>query len=191
MTGTIFKIMVLLAVVMVTTGCYNSEKDYEIIVEEKENLAKELDTARQEKVILTKALGNIQNEQESLQTLLNVSHNLMPGVRQQGGTTSLPPLRVLGSTAAGAGAGEDDYWVQAPAVQAPAAVVPPTAPRASTSDGPASGSTGKIYITQPGDVLSTIAMKHNTTVDRLLELNPGLRTRRDYMIWADDKIKVP
>ena len=47
-----------------------------------------------------------------------------------------------------------------------------TSPRQGTGTTPAKR--GKFYRVQAGDTLETIAEKHGTTVDALLELNPGI-----------------
>jgi LysM repeat protein len=40
-------------------------------------------------------------------------------------------------------------------------------------------------------VLSNIARANNTTVARILELNPNLRNRRNYMIYANERLRLP
>lgn len=183
------RFFIIMALVVVTTGCYNSENDYQRLLVEKESLAQELSVARQEKIILTQALDNIKKEREGLQILLNISQSLVPGGSPGSTAIALPPLRVLGTPVVGVE--EDDYWVQSPIAPA-VTVIPPTAPRPPAARPTASTTASNgIYVTQPGDVLSSIAFKHATTTTRLLELNPQIRSRPDYMIWANDKIKVP
>jgi LysM repeat protein len=100
---------------------------------------------------------------------------------------------------------EYDDWTQPlPAPRTPAAAqararaaatsVAATAAGAAAAApaGPAAGAqANRVYVTRPGDVLSNIATRNNTTVETLLNLNPYLRNRRDYIIWENDKIKLP
>ncbi|MDR2302436.1 MAG: LysM peptidoglycan-binding domain-containing protein [Deltaproteobacteria bacterium] len=47
------------------------------------------------------------------------------------------------------------------------------------------------YTVQTGDTLSTIAQRHNTSTATLLALNPYLMDRNNYMVWENDKIRLP
>lgn len=58
---------------------------------------------------------------------------------------------------------------------------PATASASATAAGP------RTYVVQPGDSLSAIAAEHDTTVDALLEANPGLTED----ITAGDEINLP
>ena len=174
--------------VLPVAGCFNSETDYERLVEEKEGLVKELARANQEKEILGRALENIKVEQERLQILLNTSRSNLAAAAESpgaagGGMPPLPPL--TGDAPAIAWSGE--YWNQPQTTPPPASV-----PRSTASSGSSSSSSGRnTYKPRPGDVLSNIAQRNNTTVDRLLELNPRIAQRRNYMIYPNDEIVLP
>ena len=53
---------------------------------------------------------------------------------------------------------------------------PATPAAATTTTAPSGpiGSTPRYYTIRPGDTLSLVAVRFDTTVDRLLELNPGV-----------------
>lgn len=180
-------ILIVLLAAALTTGCFNAESDYDRLQGEKADLAADLETAKQENEILTRALASIKQEQETLQALLRIGRSLSPGVPPSSGGAGvgLPPLAMNGQTApAVVGVEEDDDWVQ------PSAAAASRAPAPAPTPAPAAPS-GRVYVTKPGDVLATIARRHNTTVDVLLELNPQIRNRRNYMIWENDKIQLP
>ena len=159
-------------------GCFNSESDYEQLVQEKEVLAAELATATRENEILTQALENIKQEQENLQILLNTSRSNLAaaGSAGAGSSPTLPPLS--GDAPAFSWGGWD--WTPPPDAFDPPAQSETPAP-----------SREKIYRPKPGDTLYTIARHHGTTLETLLELNPYLQQRRNYMIRDTDKIKLP
>ena len=60
----------------------------------------------------------------------------------------------------------------------------PAAPAATSTE-------RRTYKTRPGDTLSTIANRNNTTVERLIELNPFLQQRRNFMIYDTDVLTLP
>jgi len=182
-------ILGLILAALPAAGCFNSETDYERLVEEKEGLMAELTRANQEKEILNRALENIKREQERLQILLNTSRSSLAAA---GGTgTGLPPLPPLTGDAP-AIAWDGEYWGQAPApAVTPPASVPRSAATAPASSTSSSATGRRTYKPKDGDVLSSIAQRHNTTVDRLLELNPRIAQRRNYMIWTTDEIVLP
>jgi hypothetical protein len=59
------------------------------------------------------------------------------------------------------------------------------------SEGAAQTASAETYVVQAGDTLSTIAQRHNTTTAALLSLNPYLMDRNNYMVWENDKIRLP
>ena len=186
MVRSILKIFIPMLALIATLGCFNSEKEYESLENENKVLAESLQVVENENIILNRALENIKAEKESLQSsleALNNSNRNMAITAQSTAAKSTPPSGIQ-PTGGNANTAADDYWIEA---TDPVISTPPM----RTTTNTASGGSGKIYTTQPGDVLSTIAEKHNTTTARLLDLNPQLRNRRDYMIWANDKIKVP
>jgi LysM repeat protein len=163
-------------------GCFNSEKDYEQLVEEKNGLAAELEAANRENEILTRALDNIKGEQEALQILLNTSRGRLTGASGGAGAPLPPPGSEPSPTVSWGGwewsIPADALPDPASSPEIPAAVPPPV-------------SSGRVYQPRPGDVLSAIAARNNTTVEELVELNPFLRSRRNYMIWETDRIRLP
>ncbi len=161
----------LMAVLLAATGCYNSESDYERLLEEKDSYAGQLAAAREENEILKQALANITAEQERLQTLLDMEKSRLAAAAR--------PLR----TAGGAG-GDEDIWVEAPVRQAAPAVRETAAPSRPASS-------GRTYVVRPGDILYSIASRHNTTVDAILELNPRVRARRNSMIHEGERLQMP
>jgi LysM repeat protein len=60
----------------------------------------------------------------------------------------------------------------------------PVTPQAQTTQ-------TKIHITKPGDTLSIIAQRYNTSVEAIIKLNPFLKTRRDFMLMEHDPINLP
>jgi LysM repeat protein len=83
-------------------------------------------------------------------------------------------------------------------LNAQAAGSPPTdttAPTDGTESTSTAGATqtaaGQTYLVKTGDTLSVIAQKNNTTVSILLNLNPYLMDRNNYMVWENDKIRLP
>ncbi|MDR1920293.1 MAG: LysM peptidoglycan-binding domain-containing protein [Candidatus Adiutrix sp.] len=74
------------------------------------------------------------------------------------------------------------------AVLAPSAGSP-TAPPAA--EAPSRPPDDKVYRAQPGDTLSSIAGRHNATVEQILALNPTLANRSNNMVWIDDLILLP
>ncbi len=166
-----------------TPGCFNSESDYERLVEENNNLSAELAKATRENEILTQALNNIKQEQESLQLLLNESRSRLAEGGQSPGAAS----QASGETPAFSWDGWD--WTPPPDAFDPPAETPQTT--AQTRPEPAAPAGERIYRPKSGDTLYTIARRNNTTLEALLELNPQLRRRNNYMIWETDKIKLP
>jgi len=179
-------------------GCWNSEADFKALLEENNALTAELSEVRQENEILNRALEDIKREQEVLQLLLSTGKGNL-----NTGRLSLPPgvQYAGGSQAQGGDQGgnwEEEWQTPRPpaTVGVPALPVPPVqvaspaAPVPSTPV-PAAVQSGRIYVTKDGDVLSNIARANNTTVARLLELNPSLRNRRNYMIYTNERLRLP
>ena len=161
-------------------GCFSSEAEYQALLEDNNTLSVELTEARRENEILGRALDDIKREQESLLLLLNAGKSNLTS-----GRASLPTALQLGGgpPQAAAPANEEP---QAPRPPAPATPPPsPAPPRAAAQEG------GRIYVTRPGDVLTNIAQANRTTVARILELNPHLRSRRNYMIYDNERIRLP
>jgi len=173
-----FKIFLIL-VLLTATGCFNSESDYEKLVEQKDSYAAQLAAAKEENEVLKQALANITAEQDRLQTLLDMERrrlnaSAIPAGAGPGGTDA-----ASAETPSDAG---DDIWVEAPARQEAPAQTSPV--RTATSS-------GRVYVVKPGDVLYTIASRNNTTVEAILELNPRIRDRRNHMIHENEKIQLP
>lgn len=174
-------IMSLLLASLTSTGCLNSESDYQQLVEEKESLKAELAKATGENEILTEAMHNIRREQENLQILVNTVRS-----RINSETSSLAPgaapLQPLTGDAPTISWGGWDW-----------AIPPDAFPNAleNGSPSPAAPPGGRIYRPKPGDVLSTIAARHNTSVAELVRLNPYLQRRNNFMIWETDEIVLP
>lgn len=163
------------------SGCFNSESDYQQLVEEKESLKGELDAAARENDILTGALHNVRKEQESLQILVNTARSRIASETSTAppSTAPLQPLTGDSQTISWGG------WEWA----IPPDALPEAVEEAAPTPAPSSG--GRIYRPRPGDVLSSIASRHNTTVSELVRLNPYLSNRRNYMIWETDEIRLP
>jgi hypothetical protein len=138
-----------------------------------------LEAANRENEILTRALDNIKREQEVLQILLNTSRSQLTGASG----APLPPLSGEPSPTVSWGGWE---W----SIPADALPDPAFSPETQTAAPPPVAS-GRTYQPRPGDVLSAIAARNNTTVEELVELNPFLRSRRNYMIWETDRIRLP
>jgi LysM repeat protein len=183
--------------VLAAAGCYNTETDYQALLGENNALSAELAEARQENEILTRALEDIKREQESLQLLLSAGKSNLNAGRISS------PLVVAGVQARASGGDSWEEEWQAPqaqtAIQAPAAITPsppaaapvPAPPVTAPAAAPAPAASGRYYVTKPGDVLSNIARANNTTVNRILELNPNLRNRRNYMIYPNERLRMP
>ena len=62
------------------------------------------------------------------------------------------------------------------------------APAAST---PLATPSGKYHVVGKQDYLSKIAVKYGTTIAVLLELNPQIKTRRDYFVSEGERISLP
>ena len=162
-------------------GCYNSESDYQALLEENNTLIAELEEARKENEILTRALDNIKQEEEALQRLLNAGRQSLTAGR-------IPRLSASSSSSAPVS------QAQAPAAPDWTEEWQTPRPAESSSSAPAAGaeaSPGGYYVVKPGDVLLNIAIAHNTTVDKILELNPKLRSRRNFMIYDNDRLRMP
>jgi hypothetical protein len=104
-----------------------------------------------------------------------------PADPTQAGVSAPPPAPARASTA------------PPPAVPAPAGA-PARASVSADPDAesaPAQTGGGRYYVTKSGDVLSNIARANRTTVAKLLELNPNLRNRRDYVIYANERLRLP
>jgi LysM repeat protein len=70
--------------------------------------------------------------------------------------------------------------------------VPPPAPKAETtrskSSEPSGGESGKTYVVKSGDTFEKIANKHGTTIDALMQANPGVDPRR---LQIDQRLRLP
>ena len=162
-------------------GCFNSEADFQALLEENNTLSVELAEVRQENEILSRALEDVKREQEALQLLLKAGKGNL-----NAGRASRP------SVLAEAG-GDDDWQTPQPIT---AASVPPPPPPPSPSVSPSVSAAApdqgtRVYVTKAGDVLSNIARTNRTTVARILELNPNLRNRPNYMIYANERLRLP
>jgi hypothetical protein len=182
-------------------GCFNSEAEYQALLEENNTLSAELAEVRNENEILTLALADIKREQEALQLLLNAGKSNLNASRVNPPpaalTAGVEPAPAADMAPAPAAAEGDEEW-PAPAPPAPEASAPetpapaaPAAPAVDRAQAPARASGGRYYVTKPGDVLSYIARANQTTVAKLLELNPNLRNRRDYMIYENERLRLP
>jgi LysM repeat protein len=181
-------------------GCFNSEADYQALLEENNALSAELDEVRNENEILTRALADINREQETLQLLLSAGKSNLnagrvnpPPVALAAGedqAADIAPAPAADSTPAPAAAGGNEEW-QTPAPPAAPAEALAAAPAVDTVQAPAPARSSRYYVTKPGDVLSYIARANQTTVAKLLELNPNLRNRRDYMIYENERLRLP
>lgn len=172
-------IMPLLLACLPLTGCLNSESDYQQLVEEKELLKAELAAAAKENEILTGALHNIRKEQETLQILVNTARSRISSETSTAppSTAPLQPLTGDAPTISWGG------WEWA---------IPPDAFSDNAGGGSAAtSSSGRVYRPKSGDVLSSIASRHNTSVAELVRLNPYLKERRNYMIRETDEILLP
>lgn len=172
-------IMSLLLASLTATGCLNSESDYQQLVEEKETLKAELSTATTENEILTEAMQNIRREQESLQILVNTARSRMASDNSNLPPSTAPLQPLTGDAPTISWGGWD--W----------AIPPDAYPDAVENRPSSSPSSGRVYRPKPGDVLSSIAARHNTSVSELIRLNPYLKSRRNYMIWETDEIALP
>ncbi|MDR2935447.1 MAG: LysM domain-containing protein [Candidatus Adiutrix sp.] len=198
-------------------GCLNSEADYQALLEENNTLSEELAEARKENEILARALADIKREQETLQLLLNTGKRNLNAGRVN---SPLAALAAGEEQAPAAEGGQEEEWqtpaepgasapaaaeatAEVPAAPAPAgpadeaaaavpAVEASAASEAEASADPAPRSSGpRYYVTKPGDVLSHIAQANQTTVAKLLELNPNLRNRRNYVIYNNERLRLP
>jgi LysM repeat protein len=157
-------------------GCLNTEADFQALLEENNVLSEELSEVKRDNEILTRALDDIRREEEALQLLLSAGKNSL-----NAGRASLPSVAVAADGDQAQVSGGDLDEMQTPR--------PPAAPTAPTTQAQNPG--GRYYVTKAGDVLSYIARANDTTVARLLELNPNLRNRRDYMIYANERLRLP
>lgn len=156
-----FQTLTLALALTLASGCFSSEDEYKQLVEERDELAVELARANQEHDILNRARYNIAQQQQQLQDLLTVN------VR-----AAAPP----------------------PAISQPAAPSDGDSRSAAASSSSAERSQavgGRRYKPKPGDTLSTIAERHNTNVRTIINLNPFLSGRRNYMIYDTDELVLP
>ena len=152
------------------------------MVEQRESHKTQLAAATAENEILNEALNDIKREEESLKILANTARSQIAGANTLAPPTTAPLQPLTGNTPTVSG----DGWEWA---------IPPDAlpdnPGQNTQPQTTPSSGGQIYRPRSGDVLSTIASRHNTTVAELVRLNPYLKNRRDYMIWETDEIRLP
>ena len=185
------------------SGCFNSESEYDRLVKEKNELAQQLALAQEENLILSQALASVTAEQERLQEVLNTE-------RRRLAANALPlPEGMATATTVG-----EDIWVE-PSTSATArqeaapvttqsattppattqAVTPPATSQASARLTPPAASaespSSRVHVVQSGDVLYNIAAKYNTTVEKILELNPRIRNRPNNMLQLKEKINLP
>jgi len=175
----------LIIVLLTATGCFNSESEYDQIMEQRDEYARQLAAAKEENEILKQSLANITAEQERLQTALTVERNRLAASAAplSTGNVSVPAA----SAGASSAADSDDIWVEAPARLETTARQEAPAQQAQ----PSAASSGRVYVVKPGDVLYNIAARNNTTVEAILELNPKIRDRRNHMIHEKEKIQLP
>lgn len=151
-----------LTAALLTPGCFNSEEEYNSLTEEVASLTAELETAHKEKEILVQALKNIEGEKARLKTAL-VPYEPAPAAGE--GAATAPDAAPAGGSAPLEGGA-----VAAPGAQAGSA---------------------RVHVAQRGDTLSNIAIRYNTDMNTLLDLNPYLRQRNSFMVWEEDKIQLP
>jgi LysM repeat protein len=147
---------------LLTPGCFNSEEEYRTLTEEVSALSAEMEAAKGEKEILAEALKNIEGEKARLKTAL-APYEPAPAAGD-GAASTLDAAGAAGAPAEGT------------AATAPTA--PPTA-------------SGRVHVAQRGDFLASLATRYNTDVQTLINLNPYLRQRTDYMVWENDHIQLP
>ena len=157
-------ILCLMLTASVCTGCLNTDDDYQRQVDEKDALARELARANHENDLLKQAQYNISQEQEKLRELL--------GARIQ---SDLPMPTPSADNTGGSIRSTGDNQ------QAPPILSDTTQPDRER----------RTYKARPGDTLYTIASKHNTSLEALLEANEFLRQRRNYMIYDTDVLTLP
>jgi len=188
--------LALLAALAAVTGCFTSDDEYQRLVEEKNALEAELAKANWENEILTRSLYNVQQEQESLQALLNVRTQpvatLPPGAQgaSPGGSSAAAPNETAQQPQSGGGRTYNpmDRYSSTP--------VYGNADEPADQDEPADNNTAtdrpkRTYKPRSGDTLYGIATKFNTSLKTLVDLNPYLANRRNYMIWDTDVIVLP
>lgn len=167
----------LMLVLLLAGGCFKSESEYQEVVDRKEQLKNELAAATTENEILKTALDKINVEHQSLEGMVNAGRgSLTDGLISSGGDSSSSPLPPP----------TDQEVVSWGGWEWP---IPPDS--GSSGSRSSSSSSGRVYKPKSGDVLSSIAERHNTTVRELVELNPFLKDRRNYMIRESDEIILP
>ncbi|MDR1312863.1 MAG: LysM peptidoglycan-binding domain-containing protein [Deltaproteobacteria bacterium] len=143
---------------------------------ETEALAAELTRLKTESELLDRALTNVYREKDRVVDRLNALSGDL-AVSPESPDSAVAGAEVGGQAPA---AGEGGR------VAAPAATAAERAPAPS----PPPGRT-KVYIAQKGDTLSQIAREHGTTIQAIVELNPRLANRNDYMVWERDSLILP
>jgi len=171
-------------------GCFNSQSDYDRLVTEKDTLAKELGAATRENEILSQALDNIKKEQERLQIMLNEARSQQNAATNPN-TQPAPPLPPLAGDTPTINWGGYDWSIPPDALGNSSSNSGSIESTGAAQSAPPSEPSGRVYRPKSGDVLSGIAARHNTTVERLVELNPYLKHRNNYMIHLTDKIVLP
>lgn len=176
---------------LLSQGCFNSQSDYDRLAAERDGLAAELESANRENLILNQALDSIKKEQERLQLMLNTARSQQKAAVSPN-TQPAPPLPPLAGDTPTMSWGGYDWSIPPDTLANRPSETGSTAPTGvAQSPPPASEPSGRIYRPKSGDVLSGIAARHNTTVERLVELNPYLARRNNYMIHLTDKIVLP
>jgi LysM repeat protein len=179
---------VMLLSALALTGCFNSESDHQLVVEETEELTRDLAAANRENDLLNQALAGIKTEQEQLQSLLNTAQTQAASAGEPGPPGSGSPL-AEGAPTWPTGGYSWTLPSDNPATARPATASQSPIPAATPARAAASGK--RTYKPKPGDVLTSIAARNHTTVEELVALNPYLARRRNYMIWETDKIILP
>jgi nucleoid-associated protein YgaU len=156
---------VVLAVAL-AAGCSPvSDEEMERLRGETEALAAELTRLKSESEMLDRALTSVYREKDRVVDRLNAL--------AAGG-----PLEP-----------EAPEGAEAPAAGDPAAAGGDAAAAGAEAAGPRPGT--RPYTAQRGDTLSQIARRHNTTLQVMIDLNPRLASRPEYMVWESDILTVP
>jgi LysM repeat protein len=69
--------------------------------------------------------------------------------------------------------------------------IPSLSATAPNETAPAAPARAGVYRAKVGDTLSSIAQRHGTTIQALLELNPFIAARPSRMVWVDDDLVLP
>ncbi|MDR2367442.1 MAG: LysM peptidoglycan-binding domain-containing protein [Deltaproteobacteria bacterium] len=152
-----------------------SEEDLQNLKAENLALEAELEQEKHQSDVLNRALTNAYRERDRLVDLLNAQPQV--------------PEPDSAEVAAATEAAATEAATEAATAQAAAAA--PAAGGAGAQPGQTPAASGDVYVVQTGDTLSTIAQRHNTSTEILLALNPYLTNRNNFMVWENDKIRLP